>query len=89
MLTTTKLNNCPGCKDLHVLVDDLDCYIAERGLILLNNIRFSLTKKINKLNLHRAIKYKQILIARSFNPNYAGSDIADIINKVKSIIYGL
>lgn len=90
MLTTTRLNNCPGCKDLHSLVEELDCYIAERGLILLNNLKYSLTKRIDKCALSRAIRYRNIIIARSYNPNYASNyAIADIINKVKQIIYGL
>lgn len=89
MLVTTKLNNCPGCKDLESLVEDLDCYIAAKGLVLLNNIKYSLNKKVNRLNIRRAIIYRRILVARSFNPNYVDFDIADIINKVKSIIYGM
>lgn len=90
MLITTKLDNCPGCEDLHALIDELDCYISKIGNRKLDNSRYSLGRKISLVKVKAAIRYKTILIARTHNPGYAsGYKLADITNKIKQITYGL
>lgn len=90
MLITTKLDNCPGCDDLHSLIDELDCYISKIGKKILDNSRYSLGKKTSLIKYKAAIRYKTILIARTHNPNYVSRFLlADITNKVKQITYGL
>lgn len=90
MLITTKLNDCPGCKDLDILIQELDCYIASESSILLYNYKLSFNKFINRDNVRQAVRLKRILVARTHNPQYAGNTpIQDIINKVKRTIYGL
>lgn len=90
MLVTTKLNNCPGCKDINALIDELDCVISSEALLLLNSYRFSFKKNMDISGFRQAVRLKRILTARTFNPRYAGNTpIQDIINKVKQTIYGL
>jgi hypothetical protein len=90
MLITTKLDNCPGCENLGALIDELDCYISKIGKKKLDNSRYSLGRKISLVKMKAAIRYKTILIARTYNPNYVSRfSLADITNKIKQITYGL
>jgi len=90
MLITTKLDNCPDCDNLGALIEELDCYISKIGKKKLDNSRYSLSKKISLIKVKSAIRYKNILIARTYNPTYVSRfKLTDIINKIKQITYGL
>lgn len=88
MLITSQLNQCKGCEDINSLIYELDCYIASKGQIILNNKKFALTRKVDRVRLHDAIIYRQILYKRTFNPGYlCGIDIRDIMSNAKKTIY--
>lgn len=86
MLITSKINECADCHNILSAVNEIDCYLAEKGFVLLNNKKFALTKKIDNNAFKDIVRYRNILIARSYNANYASFDIGDIINKVKQLI---
>lgn len=88
MLINNKLNKCKGCEGIQATIEELDCFIAEQGDKLLSNKRFSLNKKVLKDKVNDAIRYKNILIKRSYNPGYLDQfKILDIINQAKQTIY--
>lgn len=88
MLVNNKLNKCKGCEGIQATIEELDCFISEQGEKLLYNKRFSLSKKVLKDKINDAIRYKNILIKRSYNPNYLSQyKILDIINKAKQVLY--
>lgn len=88
MLINTKLNKCKGCEGIQATISELDCFISEQGEKLLSNKRFALDKKVEEDKIQDAIRYKNILIKRSYNPGYLSNyKINDIINKAKQVIY--
>lgn len=88
MLINNKLNKCKGCEGIQEAISELDCYISTEGEKLLYNKKFALNKDIPDAKIVDAIRYKNILIKRSYNPSYIPQyDILDIINKAKQVIY--
>ncbi len=88
MLINNKLNKCKGCEGIQATIEELDCFISEQGQNLLNNKRFALSKKVLIDKINSAIRYKNILIKKSYNPGYLQEfKILDIINQAKQVIY--
>lgn len=88
MLVNSQLNECKGCEDINSLINEIDCYIASKAKILLDNRKFALTRTIDEIHLHDAIIYRQILYKRTLNPSYlCDVDIRDIMSNAKKTIY--
>lgn len=88
MLLNNKLNNCKGCEGLQATIEELDCFISDQGYNILSNKKFSLNKNVEKQKVQDAIRYKNILIKKSYHPGYLSSfNINDIINQAKQVIY--
>lgn len=88
MLINNKLNKCKGCEGIQAAINELDCFIVLQGEKNLLNKRFSLNKRIEKEDFKNVIRYKNILIKRSYNPSYLSQyNITDIINDAKQLTY--
>lgn len=88
MLINNKLNKCKGCEGIQTVIESLDCFIGEQGYKLLNNKRYALSNEVNEDALRDAVRYKNILIKRSYNPTYLQEyNITDILSKAKQVTY--
>jgi hypothetical protein len=67
----TRLTDCIDCTTIPALLKDIDCKLTELANDQYNNIVFSLNKYISGEMVGDLLNYKQILIYKLCNPEYA------------------
>ena len=83
-----KLSNCPSCSTIPVLINKIDCKIAELSNNLYNNVVFSLNQPIPAGAILDLLNYKRILTYKFCNPGYAGPyTVETIASRVKVLLF--
>lgn len=87
MLYARPLTDCSDC-DVHGLISEIDCKLAEMGKDLYNNISFSLNRKVPSEAILDLLNYKRILTYRLCNSCYADCfSNSQIASRVKLLKY--
>lgn len=88
LLNTITLKHCPGCADIDAVVCEIDAYLSDSGYTMLTNARYGLQIPANTAADVALMRYRDILVARTHHPGYAGPiATSDIAGRVREIIY--
>lgn len=72
MLTPKLKGACSECSDIPILLDTIDCRLANLAGDLYNNLVFMLNKPIPAGAIIDLLTYRRILQYKQINPDYAG-----------------
>lgn len=85
-MSSPRLTNCPECADVHKLIADIDCRIAELAGSMYNNISYMLNQPIPAGAISDLLNYRRILVYKFYNPNYApGYTVNMIASRVNTL----
>jgi hypothetical protein len=85
-MLSPRLTNCVECTTIPVLLNDIDCKIAQIADSLYNNVVFMLNQPVPDSIMLDLLNYKRILKFKYCNPDYAGCfSISMIASKVKRL----
>lgn len=83
-MLSPRLTNCVECTTIPVLLNEIDCKIAQLAGNLYNNIVFMLNQPVQANVMIDLLNYRRILTFKYCNPDYAGCfTIPMIASKVK------
>lgn len=85
-MLSPRLTNCVECTTIPVLINEIDCKIAQLAGNLYNNIVFMLNQPVEANVMIDLLNYRRILTFKYCNPDYAGCfTIPMITSKVKRL----
>lgn len=88
-MLTSKNTNCDACKDISLILDNIDCAIFDISKNLYNNIAYLLNKKIDAERFQNLLHYKRILTYKLYNPEYVCKfSFECILSEVKKLTLG-
>jgi len=87
-MLNSKLNSCTDCVSIPGLLESIDCRLTELAKNQYNNIIFELNRKLPFEAMFDLVHYKQILLYRICNPEYAGcTSTSKIASRVKLLTH--
>ncbi len=85
-MLSPRLTNCVECSTIPVLLNNIDCKLAEMAKNLYNNVVFMLNQPVQGTAIIDLLNYRRILTFKYCNPDYAGCfSISMIASKVKRL----
>jgi hypothetical protein len=88
-MLSPRLTNCVECTTIPVLINDIDCKLAELANNLYNNVVFMLNQPVSANVMIDLLNYRRILTFKYCNPDYAGCfTVPMIASKVKRLTIG-
>lgn len=88
IIDTTILRSCTDCTDIQDLICLIDRSLSVSAAAMLNNARFGLNIPVNRSADIALLHFRDLLHARSFNPQYASpvptSQITAVVTKIVS-----
>jgi hypothetical protein len=88
-MLSPRLTNCVECTTIPVLLNDIDCKLAELANNLYNNVVFMLNQPVLANVMIDLLNYRRILTFKYCNPDYAGCfTVPMIASKVKRLTIG-
>jgi len=85
-MLSPRLTNCIECTTIPVLINEIDCKIAQLAGNLYNNIVFMLNQPVPANVMIDLLNYRRILTFKYCNPDYSGKfTIPMIASKVKRL----
>jgi hypothetical protein len=88
-MLSPRLTNCVECTTIPVLLNDIDCKLAELANNLYNNVVFMLNQPVSANVMIDLLNYRRILTFKYCNPDYAGCfTVPMIASKVKRLTIG-
>lgn len=85
----SKFTNCENCGDIADLLKRIDCKLAELSYNMYNNVVFMLNACVPSYELTQLLAYRDILINKQNNPDYAEHfSVEDIAGKVIRLTAG-
>lgn len=83
-MLSPRLTNCVECTTIPVLINEIDCKIAQLAGNLYNNVVFMLNQPVPANVMIDLLNYRRILTFKYCNPDYAGCfTVPMIASKVK------
>jgi hypothetical protein len=87
-MLSPRLSDCTECASITSLLSDIDCKITDLAKAEYNNITLSLGNTINRELTNDLLTYKEILMHRLVNGNYACSFTTNqIASRIKLLKY--
>ena len=88
-MLSPRLTTCVECSLIPVLLDNIDCKLAEMANNLYNNVVFMLNQPVQGNAIIDLLNYRRILTFKYCNPDYAGCfTVPMIASKVKILTAG-
>ena len=88
-MLSPRLTNCVECSTIPVLLNHIDCKLAEMANDLYNNVVFMLNQPVQGNAIIDLLNYRRILTFKYCNPDYAGCfTVPMIASKVNRITAG-
>jgi hypothetical protein len=88
-MLSPRLTNCVECSTIPVLLNNIDCKLAEMANGLYNNVVFILNQPVQGNTIIDLLNYRRILTFKYCNPDYAGCfTVPMIASKVKRLTAG-
>jgi hypothetical protein len=88
-MLSPRLTNCVECSTIPVLLNNIDCKLAEMAKNLYNNVVFMLNRPVEGNTIIDLLNYRRILTFKYCNPDYAGCyTVPMIASKVKILTAG-
>jgi len=87
-MLTYRLNNCVACTTIPVLLQNIDCKLANLAKVQYNNIVLALNNNAKPDVMSDLLNYKRILQCKACNADYASCySVEEIASKVKILIH--
>ena len=88
-MLSPRLTNCDECSLIPVLLNNIDCKLAEMAKNLYNNVVFMLNQPVEGNTIIDLLNYRRILTFKYCNPDYAGCyTVPMIASRVKILTVG-